>query len=58
MRNRIFNNIVCKLELMYNRKIRKAKSLLYQGKLDAYLKELIEASELKEIHAELLPIAL
>ncbi len=53
MKKRFYKDVVCTIELMYKRKIRKAKNHLYTGKVNQYLKELIEASELREMHSEL-----
>ena len=57
MKKRLYRDVVCTIELIYKRKIRKARKHLYSGKVNQYLKELIEASELKEMYSEIRTLA-
>ena len=57
MKKRIYKDLLCAIDLMYKRKVKKAKRLLYQGKVNQYLKELIEASELRQMQTEFISLA-
>jgi hypothetical protein len=57
MKKRIYKDLLCTIELMYKRKVKKASKLLYQGNVNLYLRELIEASELRQMQNEFISLA-